>query len=236
MITDMEIIRHRVSRGEISFSMRVLLTALIKGDERVRGKILMNLERDDFSLYPFVLIFDWIRQSLQNTGQIDSGYLYQQAKQHVYDKVVTSQIEFIDRVLATPLLASEKLNQAVYNLQMNEFDPDDNFYDVAWTVIVALLKGDRLTQERILIIFTVDDFDINLDSLFQWAGELYTAEGRITREGLHAKGKQYVINELMGGYLSPVDYLFALEMPDDALIEMAIKGLKRRENIESKTR
>jgi hypothetical protein len=220
MLTDMDTIRYRISRGDSVSSKRILLTAIAKGDNQTRERILSELKPETLNNY-FDLL-GMMLESLRLFGKVEPNYLYQQVRQYVHTKGVDSQIEFIDRAWQEPLLTRNEIKEALCSCQEGEYYMD-------WPLVATLLRGDRPTQEYILQELTVDDFDMSLDSLFKWGSELYATEGQITRQGLYEKGRQYVINDLMRGYLRPVDSLFALEMPDDELIEMAIKWLKRRE-------
>ncbi|MDM8532681.1 hypothetical protein QUF63_16085 [Anaerolineales bacterium HSG25] len=226
MLTDLNIIQSRIIRGDTVFAMRIVLTALLKGNTDIRTSIFKAFTVDDFKLPAFDLIFSWLNNSWQTTGQIDSIQLYQNMENYVRTEVVASQIAFTDRLLIKPLPNPDETAWAI--IRIREEDNNDSpilgarYYEATDIVIVALLKGDRPTQTQILNQLSSDDFDVNLDCLFEWVEQLLPTEGHLKRKSLHAKAEQYVIEQILPGYIAPIDHLMAIDMPDETTVKQAI--------------
>jgi len=124
-ITDMQVIRDRVFRRDLPFSERVVLTALVKGDENTRGKILRELESEQFGLAFFDLVFEWITSSLRSKGTIYVPDLYHQMENfvrsqwdaersgHSVEEVLPGFTAIIDHVLAIEPPDAETIDKAI---------------------------------------------------------------------------------------------------------------------------
>ncbi len=77
MLTDLKVIGERVRGRDGVFSMRIVLTALIKGDQETRESILARVKHEDFVLSDFKLIFEWISHSIASTGTVEEEILDQ---------------------------------------------------------------------------------------------------------------------------------------------------------------
>jgi hypothetical protein len=232
MLTDRDSIRERVLRGDAAYAIRVLLTALIKGDDEIRKRILEEIDQEDFNLPALDVIFDAIYQSLQAKGKVDEGYLYHKMEDYVGTQLVASEIAFIDRVLASELPNNETLNRAIAVLQKahagEELTINESFIDSERVVVVALIKGDKQSQSHILKEMSVGYFDASIDRIFEWARQLLRTEEKVDKEALYQKGKNYVISKVMPGYIAPINHILAIDMPDGEMIDKAIACLKNR--------
>ncbi len=228
---DMKVIYDRVYGGDGSFSARVLLAAFLRGNEQLREKITQEITFKELNRGSIEHILDWSMESLRLKGQIEPAYLYEQMEQYIQTEVVDSEKEFIDRFWNCPLPTLEELHQAIEDTKNGEaimYEVDYQVvYEASRKVLAALYKGDKATQELILRELSADDFDFNLDQQFTWAKELL-ANGQLTHEGLYEKGREYVLTELKDGYIRPIDYLLAMDMPDEPLIDQAIANLKHQ--------
>ncbi len=224
MLTDMKAMSDRISQGDGMLAKRVVATAILKGNKATREKIMQEITFRDLKGYPLSLILDWSMECLRLKGQIEPAYLYEQMEQYIQTEVMDSGRVFIDRLWNSPLPTLEELRQAIEDTKNNEV----TFYEATWQAVVALFKGEKVMQELVLRELSADDFDINLKPEFTWAKELLTEGEQITREGLYEKDKMYVLTELKGGYIGPLDYLLAIDMPDEALIDQAIANLKHQ--------
>ncbi len=227
----MKTMSDRISQGDGILAKNVVATAILKGNETIREKIMQEVTFRDLKGYPLSLIMDWSMECLRFKGQVEPAYLYEQMEQYIQTEVVDSEKEYIDRFWNTPLPTLEELRQAIEDTKNGEIIMYEVGYQVVYEasrkVLAALYKGDKATQELILCELSIDDFDFNLDRQFIWAKELL-ANGQITHEGLYEKGREYVLTELKDGYIRPLDYLLAIDMPDEALIDQAIANLKHQ--------
>ena len=228
----METIRYRITRGDNSFSRRILLTALIKGDKKTVVWILNHVDpENDFGSPSTRLIFDGIAETITATGQANIAHIYQKTELYVQTEVVASQIAFIDRLFAEPLPSSKDIDWAITRIRQEDESDDpilgERYYEATWIAMIALLKGDRPTQKRILNRLQADDFDTNLDNLFIWVGELLPIEGEVKPESLYRQAKAYVIDKVMVTYTAPIDHLLAIDLPDKTMIAQAMASLKR---------
>lgn len=83
LVTDLETIRYRVSRGDFVFAQRVVLTALAKCGDEIRGQVLENLNVQHFTLVPFDQIFEWMSESVRNRGVVIEEDLYRLMEEDV---------------------------------------------------------------------------------------------------------------------------------------------------------
>ena len=135
LIVDTDVIRERVIGGDAVFAQRVLLTALIKGDEKICTDILDKLEREYFFSLAFALLFRWVSQELTTNGRVEEDKLYQKMKAHVRDQlaapptpgfadshytleeILPGYLAPIDHVLAIEMPDSEMIERAISSLQ-----------------------------------------------------------------------------------------------------------------------
>jgi hypothetical protein len=128
-------IRERVIGGDGVFAQRVLLTALIKGSQKVRNRILADLSYEHFFSSVFELLFLWVSQELSSTGQADESALYEQMEAYVQEhwmsasdpsfdgseysaeEVMAGYLAPIDHVLAIDMPDAETIEYAIASLQ-----------------------------------------------------------------------------------------------------------------------
>jgi len=224
MSIDTQLIYDRVYGGDGSFSPRVLLAAFLRGNEQLREKIMQEVTFKELNHYPFEHILGWSMESLRLKGQVEPAYLYEQMEQYLQTEVIYANRPFIDRLWNSPLPTLEELHQAIEDTKNDEV----TFYDATWQAVVALFKGDKAMQELVLRELSADDFYISLKPKFTWAKELLNQGKQITLEDLYEKDKIYFLTELKSEYIRPLDYLLAIDMPDEALIDQAIANLKHQ--------
>jgi hypothetical protein len=128
-ITDMRVIRDRVFRRDLSFSERVVLTALVKGDENTRERILQELKPEQFGLAFSDLVFQWMASALRIKGTIDVADLYHQMENFVrsqwdadrsgysVEQVLPGFTAIIDHVLAIEAPDPETVEKAIALIQ-----------------------------------------------------------------------------------------------------------------------
>ena len=132
-LLDPDVIRERVIGGDAAFGQRVLLTALIKGDETTRAHILAKLQPEYF-LPVFGLLFRWVREGLTTEGRVRVSELYERMEAHVYDRwlsasdpafdesqysaeeVMIGYLAPIDHVLALEMPDEEMIDKAINSL------------------------------------------------------------------------------------------------------------------------
>lgn len=136
LLIDPLVIRERVIGGDASLAQRVLLTALIKGSQHDRNRILAEVGYEHCPSYVFKILFQWVSQELSSAGLVDESALYEQMKAYVHDHWISA------------------------------YDPS---------------------------------FD----------------------------GTEYSAEQVMPGYLAPIDHILAIEMPDAEVIDHAIAALQR---------
>ena len=132
-LLDPEVIRERVIGGDAAFGQRILLTALIKGDETTRIHILNQLQPEYFAPV-FDLLFRWVREGLTIEGEVKANELYERMEAHVYDhwvsasdpafdesqysaeEVMTGYLAPIDHVLALDMPDEHMIDEAISSL------------------------------------------------------------------------------------------------------------------------
>lgn len=134
LIVDTDVIRERVIGGDAVFAQRVLVTALIKGDEKTRADIPDKLEGECFFSPVFALLFRWVSQELTTNGRVEEDKLYQKMKAHVRDQlaapptpgfaeshytlegILPGNLAPIDHVLAIEMPDEQMIDKAISSL------------------------------------------------------------------------------------------------------------------------
>lgn len=231
MPVDMNTFREGVLRGRNGvFAQKGVLNALIKGDDKTRQHILKEITLEHFNQSGYKLVFEAIIDSLQVKGRVDKNYLYQKIEVYVREEVVKSYIDFINRILAQEIPNTEAVSRAISCLQKSytggKLLSDECFTDSEQVIIVALIKGDKETQNKIITELSADHFEINFSRIFEWADQLLQNEGKIELDILYKKEEDYVINKVMPTYTGIIDNVLAIEMFDTEMLDEAIDIVK----------
>lgn len=131
LLLDADVIRERVMGGDAVFAQRVLVTALIKGDEKIRTDILDKLQGEHFFSSVFALLFRWVSQELVTKDQVEEYELYQKMERHVrnqlaapptpgygeshdtVEEILPGYLAPIDHVLAIEMPDEEVIDKAI---------------------------------------------------------------------------------------------------------------------------
>ena len=85
-LLDMDGIRYRISQGDNSFAMRVVLAALMQNSEKYAERVLTQLNEIDFRLPGIDLMFRWLVEQLQENGKPNIPQLYERMAEYVYER------------------------------------------------------------------------------------------------------------------------------------------------------
>jgi hypothetical protein len=115
MMIDSNTIRARVLGGDTILSERIILAALVKGDHKIRDRILKQVTPEHSAHWLDVekLVFDWLAESLRSTGQVDETELYQKIEQYVRLKVMPEYTSRLEQVLAIGTPGKEAIDRAI---------------------------------------------------------------------------------------------------------------------------
>ena len=137
-IIDIESIGEMVRRGEIVFSRRIVLSALIDCDDDVRRHILDQVTAESFPESWFRIIFETTLISAKTGGKVSKGELYRAMERHVRDHwpskpevdksglsaedVLPGFLAVIDHILAIEMPDKELIDMAILNVhRFNEW-------------------------------------------------------------------------------------------------------------------
>ncbi len=229
-IFDLETIRYRVMRGDVVFSQRVLLTALIKYNHDQRENLIQQLGRDYFG--NFDRLFDWIVLAPEDENGVDVDYLYEKTWSHIRTQTIPEYITFVDQILAIDMPEPEALADAVTYLQqlrLGMAKVRQESTDVERLVIVALIKGEQKTQQRILDRLSTEHFQhLVFSAMFEWTADLLKCKDKVEKEDLHDQATKYVLDRISPGFTSLIDHLLMIDVPDIQIVENALAVVKKR--------
>jgi hypothetical protein len=230
MLTDMKALRERVLGGEWISSSWLLLTALIKGEDNVKERILNAVGKEHFSHMADMQddIFEWITHSLRSRGSVDIVELYQNMEAYVRDQVLLEHKDILNQILTVGTPGVEEVNRVLAALKQQKSSYAD--LPSERIILAALIKGSFETRKRVLN--TIDsDKDIRSlthSDIFGWIMELLQMKGRANEMEVYQAMERYVFNRLAPVYIGHIDHLLAIDIPDTELIDKAIANLKRR--------
>ncbi len=132
-IIDIESIGALVRRGEIVFSRRILLSALIECNDDVRRQILEQVTDENFPESWFRVIFETTLISAKIDGKVNKDELYRAMEHHVRDHwpskpetdaksglsaedVLPGYLAVIDHILAIEMPNKELIEMAILNV------------------------------------------------------------------------------------------------------------------------
>jgi hypothetical protein len=133
-IIDIESIGELVRRGEIVFSRRILLSALIECNDDVRRQILEQVTDENFPESWFRVIFETTLISAKIDGKVNKDELYRAMEHHVRDHwpskretdaksglsaedVLPGYLAVIDHILAIEMPDKELIEMAILNVR-----------------------------------------------------------------------------------------------------------------------
>jgi hypothetical protein len=235
MLIDTDAIRWRVSRGDSVFSQRILLTALIKGDDQTRNRILRELTREHFGQHLLGLVYEWVVRELRSSGQVCFTELYQQVESYVVSRVLPKDLAFVGEVVAIALPNADAVDKAIMWLQKRragQVDFASHAEELQFSqrvILAALMKCGDETQSRILDALGESHFeDLTLARMFEWIKDSLKTEGRVDESSLYHRMEDYVTRQVLPGYMATIDHILAIEAPDIKTIDQAIVWLQKR--------
>jgi hypothetical protein len=229
LLIDSEVIRSRVLQGETVSSQLVVTVALVKGNDRIRARIIEEI-RPEYWKYltnSYGLILEWSSESLHSVGRIDPGILYQNMEDYVRRQVVPKYTARLEQVLVSEVPDAETLDRAIAQIkrpdQEAEVDELEAVRASQRVVLSGLIKGDHATQQRLLAQINLDHIGDSTNTLFfRWITDSLRSEGGVLEEVLHQKLADYVSGPLLTSYTASIDRVLAVEMPAAETLDKAI--------------
>ncbi len=235
LILDMETIRYRVSRGDVTFSQRILLTALIKCENEVKNHIMKAVNVEHFGMTPWQFVFEWIIQELHSRGWVDEVELYQKMESYVRDNVLSEYEEIVDQILAIEISDTETVSRAIMLLQKRHAGQVDlvqhseKLHHSERVILAALIKGDDHIRPRILSEIGEDYFEsYSLWFMFGAINQLLKMEDKVEKSAWRGKVRDLVFNHVLLNHTACIDHILAIETPDEKTISKAIAWLHKR--------
>ncbi len=236
MLIDREAVATRVLKGDVYLAQLVVLVALVKSDHSAQRRILDILSREDFRGLER-RIFDWWVAAARE-DRVTPDLLYARMEVYVRQEVAQTYQEELTQILANARTNSDDVDRTIAWLrrkgeqEQNNVDAEDDLHEDA--ILAILASPDDVSRARLMEVLDrtweagIEPVErINRAWILRCLVASVRAKGRVDEAYVRGRLEEFVAGPLLDNISQVLDRIFAMDEPDDTVLNAAIARLQQ---------